>query len=82
MVPWRIHITEKENITHKVTEARSGDATNVGVVFDVPPQALPVHTKINGKNYGDGYPTEWSHSWAMRKPIKTMEKTIIDGSDG
>ena len=30
---------------------------------------------------GSSDPNEWSHSWVMRKPIKTRETTIID-SDG
>ena len=30
---------------------------------------------------GSSDPNEWSHSWAMRKPINSMEKTIIDGGN-
>ena len=46
-----LRIMEKENNAHKGTYARSGEITNIGVVFDAPPLALPVHTNTNGKNY-------------------------------
>ena len=44
-------LREKENIDHKVTETRSGKRTNIGVMLDAPPPALPVHTNANVKNY-------------------------------
>ena len=31
---------------------------------------------------GSSDPNKWSHSWEMRKPIKTTEKMIIDSGDG
>ena len=46
-----LRLREKENISHKGTESMSGDRTNLGVFFDAPPPALPIHTKTNGKNY-------------------------------
>ena len=44
-------IREKWNTAHKVTDARSGDRTNIGVMFDAPPPAFPFLTNTNGKNY-------------------------------
>ena len=32
-------------------------------------------------SHGNSNPNEWSHLWAMRKFIKTMEYTIIDSGD-
>ena len=40
---------DKENISHKGTEASSNKKPNIGVMFDTPQPALPVHTKTNGK---------------------------------
>ena len=46
--PPPLHLREKENTSHKGTEARSGDRTNIGVLFDAPSLALPVPTNIKG----------------------------------
>ena len=35
---------------HKGTDDRSGERTNIGVVFDASPPALPIHTKTNNEN--------------------------------
>ena len=49
--PPLIHLRERENTFHKVTEARSRERTNIGDVFDAPPPYLPVHTNTNVENY-------------------------------
>ena len=51
VVPPPLRLRKKENTAHRLTEARSWYRTNIGVVFDAPPPALPVHTNTNGKNY-------------------------------
>ena len=51
VAPPQLRLREKENIAHRVTEARSWDRTNIGVMFDSPLPEFPVHTKTNGKNY-------------------------------
>ena len=39
------------NNAHKGTLSISRDRTNIGVVLDAPPPALPIHKNTNGKNY-------------------------------
>ena len=55
VAPPLLHLMEKENTAHKGTETRCGEITNIGVVFDAPPPALPIHTNTNGKNYKKDY---------------------------
>ena len=68
--PPLIHLRERENTFHKVTEARSGERTNIGDVFDAPPPYLPVHTKTNVENYkkyGGGF-SFVSACWHLPSP--------------
>ena len=51
VAPPLLRLREKENISHKVTEARSRDRKNIGVMLDAPTPALSIHTNTNGKNY-------------------------------
>ena len=51
VAPLMICLREKENTSHKGMEARSKDKTNIGVVFEAPLQALPVHKNTNSENY-------------------------------
>ena len=47
VAPPLLRLREKENISHKVTEARSRDRKNIGVMLDAPTPALSIHTNTD-----------------------------------
>ena len=49
VAPPLIRLREKENTSHMGMKARSGDRKNIGVMFDTPLPALPVHTNTNSE---------------------------------